>query len=289
MLARVLGGDWEEAISRIGKGCLIACTDHSKDELGRVADRWCGPQGAEGSVLVGTVAMGWDGKIAGMKLALESLPVAPALLLSNSQAAISVVCNAAACGWARTADLKAVVDPIVVWAGRGVPLRLAWVKAHVGVSGNERADGLPKAGCLAFGDPQVTEWGVRALWKWLRAGQRGVVGLCAGRAPRWGRRAISRYAQARTRKGDLGIWRRRLGRGDGLCRLCRGGEVETGDHLVFNCAGMRGFVGWDWRGWIDWDDRSRWAYEYELGGRVSVGDQVEDFFSKLDRELCGVG
>ena len=59
-----------------------------------------------------------------------------------------------------------------------------------------------------------------------------VVGLGAGRTMKWGRLAISRYAQAGTGKGDLGIWRRRLGRGDSLYHLGRGGEVETGDHLV---------------------------------------------------------
>ena len=63
-------------------------------------------------MLVGTGATVWDGEIAGMRMALESLPVAPMLLLSDSQAAILAVCNAAAGGWARTADLKAVVDAI---------------------------------------------------------------------------------------------------------------------------------------------------------------------------------
>ena len=129
----------------------------------------------------------------------------------------------------------------------------------------------------------------KALWKRLRSCQCRVVGLGAGRATKWGRRAISRYVQARTGKGDLGAWRLRLGRGGGLCRLCRGGVVETGDHLVFECPGTRGLVGWDWRRWAELDDRSKWAYEFEEGGRTVVGDLVEDFFAGLDRELCGVG
>ena len=65
---------------------------------------------ADDSVLVGTVATVWDGEIAGMRLALESSPVEPVLLLSDSQAAISAVCHAAARGWAKTVDLKPVVD-----------------------------------------------------------------------------------------------------------------------------------------------------------------------------------
>ena len=178
-----------------------------------------------------------------MRLALEALPVVPVLLLSDSQAAISAVYNAAACGWERTADLEGVVDAFGDWACRGVPLRLACMKAYVGVLGNERADELAKVGCLAEGAPQVSEGGVRALWKGLRAGQRRVVGLGAGRMTKWSRRATSRYLQARTSKGDLGIWQRRLGRGDGLYRLCQDGVAETSDHLDFKCEGARGFVG----------------------------------------------
>ena len=158
-----------------------------------------------------------------MRLALESLPVSPVLLLSDSQAAFSVVCNAVTCGWARTADLKAVVDIIGEWDNRGVPVHLAWVKAHVGVAGNERADEMAQEGCRPDGDPQVTEGGVRALWKRLKAGQRRVVGLGVGRTTQWEWRALSRYVQARTEKGDLGFWRRRLGRG--MARAVSAGMV----------------------------------------------------------------
>ena len=65
--------------------------------------------------------------------------------------------------------------------------------------------------------------------------------------------------------------------------------MESGDHLVCECAGTRGLSGWEWRRWVNLDDRSRWAYEYEEGGKVRVGDRVEDFFAGLDRELCVVG
>ena len=93
-----LGVDWEEAISRIGEGCLVAYSDGSRDKLGRVAGGWYGPQGAKGCMLVGTLVTVWDRAIAGMRLAPESLPLAPVLLLSESQAAVLAVCNAAAGG-----------------------------------------------------------------------------------------------------------------------------------------------------------------------------------------------
>ena len=130
---------------------------------------------------------------------------------------------------------------------------------------------------------------MRALWKRLRAGERSVAGLGAGRVPKWGRRAVCRFAQLRTGNGDLGAWRGRLGKGEGLCRLCEEGSVESGNHLVFEYPGTREGIRWGWLRWIEMDDKSMWAYEYEERGAVKIGDRVEDFFAWLDRELCGVG
>ena len=96
---------------------------------------------------------------------------------------------------------------------------------------------------------------------------------------------LSRYVQARTGKGDLGVWRRRLGRGDGFSRLWREGVVESGDYLVLECTGTRGLSGWDWRRWVVLDNRSRWAYDYEEGGKVREGDRAESFFAGLHRKL----
>ena len=287
--AGAMSRNWEEAIERVRDGSVVAFTDGSRDDAGWVAGGWCDSRGGEGCEFVGTVATVWDGEVAGMRLALESLPVTPLLLLSDSEAALAAVRNAASSGVARTADLRRVVNLVGEWAFAGAELRFGWVKAHVGVHGNERADALAKAGCKRDGPARVTEGGVRALWKRLRGSERSVAGLGAGRVPGWDRRAVSRYAQLRTGKGDLGAWRARLGRGGGLCRLCDRGVVETGGHLVFGCPGTRCGVGWEWSRWIELDDKSRWAYEYEEGGKVRVGDRVEDFFAWLDGELCGVG
>ena len=48
-------------------------------------------------------------------------------------------------------------------------------------------------------------------------------------------------------------------------------------------------MGWDGACWLEMDDKSKWAYEFEEGGKVCVGDRVEDCFAWLDREMCGVG
>ena len=112
----------------------------------------------------------------------------------------------------------------------------------------------------------MIEGGVRALWKKLRASERFVCSFGKGRVPKWSGRAASRYVQARTGKGDLGVWRERLGRDVGLCRLYQEGASETGDYLVFECARSRGGVGWDWAHWLEMDNKSKWAYGFEEGG-----------------------
>ena len=150
-------------MARVSSGVMVAFTDGSRDKTGRVARRWCGSRGGEGCVLVGSVATVWDGEIAGMRLALESLSVAPLLVLSDSEAALAAVRNAASAGRARTTDLKRVVDLVGEWVMAGEEIRFGWVKAHVGVWGNQRADALAKRGCPREDPPRATEGGVRAL------------------------------------------------------------------------------------------------------------------------------
>ena len=125
--------EWEEAILKVRDGCTVAFTHGSRDDDRKVAVGWCGSRGGEGCELVGSVATVWDGKVAGMRLALESLSVAPLLGLSDSQAAIAAVRNAAECGHARTVDLRAVVNLAGEWGSAGVDLRFGLVKAHVGI------------------------------------------------------------------------------------------------------------------------------------------------------------
>ncbi|KAF8468239.1 hypothetical protein BDZ91DRAFT_793106 [Kalaharituber pfeilii] len=112
--------------------------------------------------------------------------LAPKLLcgMARSQAAISAVKTAGKTGKARTANLARVVELVVerrrrlrdagavffffflyhyshaaLWAMASAgAVKLAWVKAHVGIEGNEMPDGRTKEGarCMRY-DGQATE------------------------------------------------------------------------------------------------------------------------------------
>lgn len=89
----------------------------------------------------------WDGEITGMRRGLDSLAVAPFVVLLDSRAAIASVINAVACGHARSADLRAVID----LSGNGPLLEL---------------------GCALGGSRPM--WGSREMREWIIWRRRGV-------------------------------------------------------------------------------------------------------------------
>ena len=135
----------------------------------------------------------------------------------------------------------------------------------------------------------MTEGGVRAYWRDVVAGEKRCVGFGLGRVVRWRRRAVYRYVQARSEKGDMGAWRERLGPLGVVCRLC--GKVrESGHYLTFECEGAELARGWGCGGSAELDVKGMWEYVAEEEGEVvKEGDKLEDFFLWVDGELCGVG
>jgi len=118
-------------------------------EEGRVGGGWHieGLAGSkEGMRKLATV---WDGKIVGMRggiqIVLEDHKI---LLLSDSQAAIAAIRKAGRTGRAQTGELKKVVKEVRKRQKElGLDaVKFAWVKAHVGTCGNEKADQMAKVG-----------------------------------------------------------------------------------------------------------------------------------------------
>ena len=131
-------------------------------------------------------------------------------------------------------------------------------------------------------DPlQITEGGLRQVWKAKRQAERAVEGYGKGRIPGWNRRAVVNYTHTRTGKGNLMVWRFLLGKVDSEgCRLCQSPR-ETGTHRAFGC--LKGeWRGRRWSSWRQMDEKARWVKKEEQeDGKEVVRDRVEIWFTAL--------
>ena len=127
---------------------------------------------------VATVATVWDGEVAGMAEGLESLSRdgrTRVLILAGSKAAIAAVKKAGRTGTARSRHLQELVNEIgerVDVGGKGV-VRLGWVKAHMGILGNEAADVCAKQTAEGVSLDDHEKWmsgegGIRQWTKWRK-------------------------------------------------------------------------------------------------------------------------
>ena len=144
----------------------------------------------------------WDGEITGMKMGLRAAgnTSEKVIILSDSKAAIQAVINAGRRGKARTRDLAHL--------GRQIRNRqdlygqdnvaVGWVKAHVGIEGNERADEMAKMGVAKEGRNNVTEGGLRQWKKEKRRENRARSGHLD--ATKWDRHTATTYTQLRTNR-----------------------------------------------------------------------------------------
>ena len=212
---------WQLAID--GTCCETVFTDGSMSEQGVVGGGYHFSQGSLG-VRVGLMATVWDGEIAGLERGLRAAEVRGGriLLLTDSKAAIQAVKKAGHTGRARTRALAALLQMIGHRNNRLWPavqgedtaenrlhtdppgeVCMAWVKAHIGVEGNEKADRAAKEGAdkgLYYGG-EVTEGGVRQRARELRKENRRAAGyLCIAN---WDRHSATTYTHLRTNKGDL--------------------------------------------------------------------------------------
>ena len=109
---------------------------------------WFEQEGRGQGTAVGTRATVWDGEIEGIKEAIRHCTAGPILILSDSQAAIKVIVKAGKRGRARTAALKEAIKGIAEKqqreGGNKKAVMLAWIKAHIGINGNGRADQMAK-------------------------------------------------------------------------------------------------------------------------------------------------
>ncbi|KAF8460742.1 hypothetical protein BDZ91DRAFT_798617 [Kalaharituber pfeilii] len=176
---------------------------------------------------------------------------------------ISAVKRAAKTGKARIADLACVVElvagrrPILRDAGAVKP---AWVKAHVGIEGNEKADEKVKDGAR------------------MRKEERERAGFGRGKFVTWCRTALTNYTWLWTRKGGV-MCRRKISGEEARCTC---GEAWSAEHVVFEYGELERPKSKKENGelvtWQFWEDLE--GDRVEVGG--VEGNPVEVWFTSLD-------
>ncbi|KAF8416447.1 hypothetical protein EV426DRAFT_686075 [Tirmania nivea] len=268
----------EDEIRFRGVGREVWLTGGSKDEGGGVGGGCCSRRD-ETNVGLGMVAMVWDGEMAGIRGNLERAEGdKEILILSDSQAAIMSLVKAGKRGRARTHDIKRIMSRL---SSATTKIHFGWVKSHIGIEGNERADTLAKAGAQKRGVHIITEGGIRQWYKEMCRRERKVFGYGLGRVVRWNRRAVVNYSRCRSGKGDFAVWKRTLGEedGDATCRHCRKYE-ESGRHIAFVC-GEGEWLGRRFGSWEDVDCLGSTVGGEVVGGRDTFVDLAESFFTRL--------
>ena len=149
-------GEWKAVIKKATRGRRVVFTDGSKMEgvKGEVPEGSFKEGGANrGSVPVGPKAIVWDGEIAGIEGAFRVVGNIPVLILADYRAALQAIKVVGTMGRARTRGLKEVVHLIsdIEDECGEKSVSLSWVKAHVGIGGNEEADAEAKEAARAGG------------------------------------------------------------------------------------------------------------------------------------------
>ena len=176
---------------------------------------------------------------------------------------------------------------------RPILLAVCWVRAHIGIRGNELADQHATfhshLGQIAGTGGTATEGGIRQLTKAARAESRSAPTYGKGRRVGWKRRALAAYTWMRTGKGPQLQWLHRIGKAaDPTCHC--GAAIQTGEHVVWECRlhnveRRRNRIGSTAKG--DWGalDDPLWVPNDDVEGREETDDEqvdgVERFFDYL--------
>ena len=124
-------------------------TDGSGLENGqRGGAAWCPSTNTPIKQYLGRLATVHDGELVGIDCALKESSRADILLLTDSQAAIQTTLNLAKGVTPRSGIERSIMERLVIRKQQGKRTRIAWVKAHAGITGNEKADQLAKQAAL---------------------------------------------------------------------------------------------------------------------------------------------
>lgn len=232
-----------------------------------------------------------DGEREAIVLALKSHRDAPMIaILSDSSSAISTAMEISRGARPPRSGIEIELGDLLAERHSNLhDTSISWVRSHIGIKGNEKADELAALasarGQLTVQEPTVTEGGIRQTSRSTRAKARTAPGFGVRRCE-WNRHALSAYTWLRTDRGPQRYWLHKIGKADTSSCPC-GFHTENGHHIVFECPlyhTQRKYMG----NAKEWEeiDRPIWIREEE---EEDEWDAVEAFFSFLYRELRGRG
>ena len=177
---------------------------------------------------------------------------------------------------------------------------ISWVRAHIGIRGNELADQYTTfqsfRGEISRADRTATEGRIRRIAKEVRANERAVATYGQGGKVAWKRRALAAYTWFRTGKGPQRQWLHKsnqtihkIGKAEDPSCAC-GATIQSGEHIVWQCnrhsyERARNRINRTRDGnWGDLDGKI-WFPNDDVEGRRESDDQqvdgVERFFEYL--------
>ena len=119
---------------------------------------------------------------------------------------------------------------------RSHPTAVAWIRSHIGISGNTHADRIAEfhshLGEILH-SRTATHEGLRAASRAHRKTTYTQTGFGIRRSD-WHRHSLSTYTWYRTEKGPQRAWLHRIGKADGPSCPC-GHPEQTGEHITFHC------------------------------------------------------
>ena len=152
-------------------------TDGSKAEDSTVGVGYYLSQGELG-VRVGKVATVWDGEVSGLERGIEAAGNRDwkIIFFTDSKAAIQAPKKAGTTGKTRTRARARLASEITGRSdlyGSGNTL-IGWVKSHIGIAVNEKADEMAKKGSKKEKGGDITEGGVQQRSREIKKAKRRV-------------------------------------------------------------------------------------------------------------------